>query len=254
MLSSEILLTIKLNEQLFADPRRIELLRQIQKIGSISQAAKLADVSYKTAWDNIDAMNKLSPKPLLERNVGGKQGGGTRLTAYAERLLQLYDLLKQIQERAFTILHQEEVSLDNLLVATACSSLKTSARNQFFGTVSVIQIDGIYATVSIQVKGLPHPINAQITLKSYERLALSLEKEVMVMIKAPWVNLAYSSHSENVFSGKITHLQKQDDEVEVLINVNDIEFCAATTKPVMANIGETISFSIDPEQIILATL
>lgn len=49
MLSSEILLTIKLNEQLFADPRRIELLRQIQKIGSISQAAKLADVSYKTA-------------------------------------------------------------------------------------------------------------------------------------------------------------------------------------------------------------
>lgn len=65
MLDTEILLTIKLNNILFADPRRIELLRQIKQIGSINQAAKLAGVSYKTAWDNIDAMTKISPKPLL---------------------------------------------------------------------------------------------------------------------------------------------------------------------------------------------
>ena len=109
MLDAEILLTIKLQDTLFADPRRIELLRQIKQIGSINQAAKLAGVSYKTAWDNIDAMTKISPKPLLERSTGGKQGGGTQLTSYAERLLQLYDLLQHTQKRAFDILHEENI-------------------------------------------------------------------------------------------------------------------------------------------------
>ncbi|SUB26620.1 molybdate transport repressor ModE-like protein [Avibacterium gallinarum] len=49
MLDSEVLLTIKLQQQLFVDPKRIRLLREIAKSGSISQAAKNAKVSYKSA-------------------------------------------------------------------------------------------------------------------------------------------------------------------------------------------------------------
>lgn len=71
-LTSEILLTIKLQQQLFVDPKRIRLLKEIQKCGSINQAAKNAKVSYKSAWDHLAAMNEISPKPLLERNVGEK--------------------------------------------------------------------------------------------------------------------------------------------------------------------------------------
>lgn len=71
-LTSEILLTIKLQQQLFVDPKRIRLLKEIQKCGSINQAAKNAKVSYKSAWDHLAAMNEISPKPLLERNVGKK--------------------------------------------------------------------------------------------------------------------------------------------------------------------------------------
>ena len=106
MKQTEILLTIKLHQELFIDPKRVRLLKEIKECGSINQAAKNAKVSYKSAWDHLEAMNKISPKPLLERNIGGKNGGGTSLTTYAERLLQLYDLLEQTQEHAFHILHK----------------------------------------------------------------------------------------------------------------------------------------------------
>ena len=80
MKQTEILLTIKLHQELFIDPKRVRLLKEIKECGSINQAAKNAKVSYKSAWDHLEAMNKISPKPLLERNIGGKNGGGTSLT------------------------------------------------------------------------------------------------------------------------------------------------------------------------------
>lgn len=36
-MQAEILLTLKLQQRLFADPRRIELLKQVRHTGSISQ-------------------------------------------------------------------------------------------------------------------------------------------------------------------------------------------------------------------------
>ena len=128
MKQTEILLTIKLHQKLFIDPKRVRLLKEIKECGSINQAAKNAKVSYKSAWDHLEAMNKISPKPLLERNIGGKNGGGTSLTTYAERLLQLYDLLEQTQEHAFHILQDETIPLNSLLSATAKFSLLIERR------------------------------------------------------------------------------------------------------------------------------
>ena len=50
-MQAEILLTLRLQQKLFADPRRIALLKQIEQTGSISQGAKNAGISYKSAWD-----------------------------------------------------------------------------------------------------------------------------------------------------------------------------------------------------------
>ena len=56
-MQADISLILKLQQRLFADPRRIELLKQVQASGSISQGAKLAGISYKSAWDAINEMN-----------------------------------------------------------------------------------------------------------------------------------------------------------------------------------------------------
>jgi molybdate transport system regulatory protein len=69
---------------------RIELLEQIEVTGSISAAARAMGMSYKAAWDSIDAMNNLADQPLLIRQVGGRHGGGTRLTEYGQRVINQY--------------------------------------------------------------------------------------------------------------------------------------------------------------------
>ncbi len=106
-MQAEILLTLKLQQRLFADPRRIALLKQIDQTGSISQGAKHAGISYKSAWDAINEMNQLSEQPLVDRATGGKGGGGAVLTRYGQRLIQLYDLLAQIQQKAFDVLSDD---------------------------------------------------------------------------------------------------------------------------------------------------
>lgn len=71
-MQANISLVIHLSNQLFADPRRIRLLLAIEETGSITRGARLAEVSYKTAWDAIDAMNTLAEQTIVERVAGEK--------------------------------------------------------------------------------------------------------------------------------------------------------------------------------------
>jgi molybdate transport repressor ModE-like protein len=82
---------IKKDDRNFLGEGKIELLRNINATGSISAAAKLMKMSYKAAWDDVDAMNNIADTPLVERTVGGKSGGGTRLTAEGVALLDYFD-------------------------------------------------------------------------------------------------------------------------------------------------------------------
>ena len=254
MNGTEILLTIKLKETLFADPKRIRLLQEIEKCGSINQAAKNANVSYKSAWDHLEAMNKISPKPLLERNIGGKNGGGTSLTTYAERLLQLYDLLEQTQEHAFHILQDETIPLNSLLSATAKFSLQSSARNQFFGKVLSQHIVDSRCIVAVNIQDLAHPLHVSITLRSAERLKLITEKEVMVMFKAPWVKVSATPLEEKNNLFQATILSMQNEEAILQIKDSSIEFCASIHSKDGWKVGQEVWLHVEPEQIILATL
>ncbi len=64
---------------------RVELLQRIRETGSISKAAKAMKMSYKAAWDAVDAMNAAWEAPLVESGPGG-----SRLTDDAERLIAAF--------------------------------------------------------------------------------------------------------------------------------------------------------------------
>lgn len=172
-MQAEILLTLKLQQKLFADPRRIALLKQVRHTGSISQGAKLAGISYKSAWDAINEMNQLAEQTVVERATGGKGGGGAQVTRYGERLIQLYDLLGQIQQKAFDVLQQDELPLDSLLAAISRFSLQTSARNQFFGTVIERDHQQVQQHLDILLNDGKTRLSAAITQQSADRLQLS---------------------------------------------------------------------------------
>lgn len=69
---------------------RIELLERIAETGSIRQAAVAMGMSYRAAWDAVDAMNTRAGTALVERRVGGARGGGAVLSAHGEALVSLF--------------------------------------------------------------------------------------------------------------------------------------------------------------------
>mgnify|MGYP002635587640 FL=1 len=58
--------------------KRVEVLRSIQQVGSISEAARANGVSYKAAWQAVEILGNLAGKALIEKVVGGAGGGGAR--------------------------------------------------------------------------------------------------------------------------------------------------------------------------------
>jgi molybdate transport system regulatory protein len=64
---------------------RVELLHRIRETGSISKAAKAMKMSYKAAWDAVDAMNDAWGEPLVASGPAG-----SRLTADAEELIAAF--------------------------------------------------------------------------------------------------------------------------------------------------------------------
>ena len=78
---------------------RDKLLREIEKTGSISKAAKAVGMSYKKAWSFLKTMeNRLGIK-LVETRRGGRGGGGTRLTEEARKLLSEFEKIKKEFEK-----------------------------------------------------------------------------------------------------------------------------------------------------------
>jgi molybdate transport system regulatory protein len=81
-------------------PGKIDLLRAVAESGSISGAARTLRMTYKRAWLLIDSMNQGFGRPVVERSVGGKGGGGARLTARGEALLRHYDDIERACQKA----------------------------------------------------------------------------------------------------------------------------------------------------------
>lgn len=87
------------NGESFGGTGRIELLARIAAFGSITQAAKSMKMSYKAAWDAINAMSQLAGESLLERMTGGKGGGGTKLTQRGEQLVANFRTIEREHRR-----------------------------------------------------------------------------------------------------------------------------------------------------------
>ena len=60
-------------------------------------------LSYKAAWDAVDAMNNLADRPLVLRSTGGKNGGGTLLTEHGKKVVALYRALGDRTQLGFGI-------------------------------------------------------------------------------------------------------------------------------------------------------
>lgn len=215
-----------LNERLF------KLIASIDRTGSINQAAKEVGLTYKGAWEMIERANNLSPKILVSTAVGGRQGGGTRLTPAGKAFLQLFT---QIQEE-----HCQFLEAVNLRLASSQDTLfllkrlimKASARNQFFGKVTEVSIGAVNVTVVISLKG-GETIVAGITKESAESLGIKSGVDVVALVKAPQVIVitdfgGYRISARNQLTGTVSRIQKGAVNSEVVIDLKGGDSVAAT--------------------------
>ncbi len=89
-------------------PGKIQLLEQIRESGSISAAGRAMDMSYKRAWDLVDEVNRICRQPAVDRQTGGKNGGGAALTPFGESLVAHY---RKIERDAATAVRKELAAL-----------------------------------------------------------------------------------------------------------------------------------------------
>lgn len=94
----------------FFGPGPVELLQQIEKTGSINQAARAMGMSYKKAWEIVNRLNNMTAQPLVITATGGEKGGGSSISDEAKQLIGYYQLLR---ERFRKFLLQESERLSN---------------------------------------------------------------------------------------------------------------------------------------------
>lgn len=178
---------------------RIALLASIAECGSISQAAKNVKMSYKAAWDAIDGMNHLAGEPLVERVTGGKGGGGTRLTPRGVQLVKNFQIIAQEHQRFIAQLSQQAAGVTNDYGLIRRMGMKTSARNQFLGTIQAIRSGAECGTVNdvveMRITG-GQPLFATITHHSAVHLDLKIGMEVFALIKASSIQLVANPVAE----------------------------------------------------------
>jgi molybdate transport system regulatory protein len=206
LLSAELKIGGRLDARFFA------LLQALHDIGSINRAARIAGLSYKGAWLLLEQACNLANEPLLETATGGAGGGGTRLTEAALALLRAWQQL-QAEHRDF--IRAQETRLAQLPALHGLirrMSMKTTARNQFAGTVSAVELGPVSAQVSITLaSGIE--ITASMTSAAAKHLKLKRGKEALALIKASAVVLVtdfagWQLSARNQIEGTVSRIER----------------------------------------------
>ena len=154
------------------------LLRRISESNSLTDAAKLAGISYRNAWDRLNRLEKTLGAKVVDTKVGGSKGGGTKLTQMGVKMLNEF---RQLRKYLFNALEDEEFR--------GHIGYKLSARNRFKAKVVEVQRGPITSEIKMLVLQ-PGKLTSIISNDAVDDLALKVDDEVEAVVKATEVIIA----------------------------------------------------------------
>ncbi|MBV8047065.1 MAG: TOBE domain-containing protein [Paludibacterium sp.] len=237
---------------------RLALLAAVQATGSISAAARRVGLSYKGAWQILDAMNRDSREPLFVRTSGGAGGGGTVLSPRGEAMLAAGALLERLSQ---TLADALDGNLDGALLARL--GLHTSARNQFVGRIHSLTQGAVNDLVTV---ALPQgeKLQVSVTRESSRQMKLAPGGEVLAFFKAGAILIAHPQQAHRIalpnrLNGRIGQIQPGTVNSELTLELpHGLTLHAmldtATLQCLALAPGAPATALISPSDIILATL
>ena len=216
-------LTLEMLGKPFLLEKRIALLYAIKEQGSISKAAKVVPMSYKSAWEAVDMMNSLSEYPLVQKETGGKGGGGTTLTAYGLKLLETYTILKEEHTRFLEKL-SEVIDVESGAFKTIKRfSLQLSARNQIQAKIISIVPHHVNAKIKLKLKS-GQTLVSVITKEAVENLQLKQSQNVIILFKSSSVKIVTNSKNKsmnNILEGVVLQIDTDQEYAKVVVDIGN---------------------------------
>lgn len=200
-------------------PQRAQLLHALDAHGSISAAARAVGMSYRGAWDAVAALNDFVGEPLVSAEAGGSGGGGARLTDTGRRVLAFHQALTALQQRLLAGQGESACSddLDQLLRRLGNLMLRTSARNQYEGTVQTIQRGAVNSEVILDLGGGDRLV-AIVTNTSVDDLGLREGGSAIALVKSSFVVLGepgVRTSARNALAGSVLSCREGAVNAEV---------------------------------------
>ena len=238
---------------------RIALLEAVAELGSISAAAKRLGLSYKGAWDGVQALNNLFDAPLIAAQPGGRSGGAAQVT---DRGLAVIAAFHKVETELAAALARIEAGLggDDLGGLFWSLGMKTSARNALRGVVSDITPGAVNSEVTLKVADGVEIVSV-VTRQSVEDLGLAVGKPAIALIKSSFVVLAKGeglvTSARNQLRTQV--LRREDGAVssEISLGLADGKTLVATITRESAEImqlaaGDAVTALIKAPHVILA--
>lgn len=185
---------------------RIAMVEAVAELGSISAAAKKLGLSYKGAWDVVQALNNLFDTPLIEAAPGGRSGGAAVVTPRGQAVITAF---RRVQSELDATLAKLDATLSGQPATDLFWSLgmRTSARNALRGVITHITPGAVNGEVTLALADGVE-ITAILTRRSIEDLDLAVGKPAIALIKAGFVILAKGDNlrtsARNQIAGVVT--------------------------------------------------
>jgi molybdate transport system regulatory protein len=218
----DTLLAWRAGGRLLIGRERIALLESVMEHKSITKAAEVTGFSYKTAWDAVNAINNLLPRPAFITRTGGSHGGGAEVTDEGRRLIVAFRRLEEKLGSISAVIAEEGLEHEKDLLFLGIG-LKLSVRNALFCTVVKITP----APVNIEVKLEVSPgvmITTVVTNASVHELGLTPGRCCVAMVNASSVMLAQDGvgpriSARNKIAGWVVSRVDDGADSEVAIDI-----------------------------------
>lgn len=86
---------------------RARLLREIDRTGSLSTAAKNMGMSYRHAWGTVQHMEEILGEKIVVSERGGSERGQSALTEAGKNLLMIFDTKNDLLMKAYNSLFKK---------------------------------------------------------------------------------------------------------------------------------------------------